>query len=98
MIKIINHNKGFINNTFDLTEVPSGIQMTFSNGNTISIQFGFGNYCDNKHESKPESETAEIAIWNEEGKWYDFESDQVLGYCNTDQISHWIHFATNNTF
>ena len=26
-----------------------GFQMTFENGWTISVQFGYGNYCDNNH-------------------------------------------------
>ena len=26
-----------------------GLQMTFSNGWTVSIQFGYGNYCSNRY-------------------------------------------------
>ena len=78
--------------------VPSGFQITFANGNTISVQFGMGNYCKNKHESKKSCENAEIAIWNSDNVWYNFESDQVLGYISADEVAKWIHFAATNTF
>jgi hypothetical protein len=29
-----------------------GFQMTFENGWTISVQFGYGNYCDNTANQK----------------------------------------------
>jgi hypothetical protein len=52
-----------------------GFQLTFNNGNTISVQFGAGNYCEHYNEfpdTKPvnifsyrkESKDAEIAVWN----------------------------------
>lgn len=49
-----------------------GFHMTFSNGITISVQWGPGNYCDNRHMTYHEekeagekgSDTAEIAIWS----------------------------------
>ena len=95
MISLNEHFKS-INCTGD--KIASGIQMTFENGNTISIQFGFGNYCNNKFESKTSCRDAEIAIWNSAGIWYTFESDQVLGYCNSDEVAKWINFASKNTF
>lgn len=83
---------------FNEKHIFCGLQMTFQNGNTISIQFGFGNYCDNKFTGKTSCNDAEIAIWNDKDVWYNFESDQVKGYCNTDEIAKWINFAANNTF
>lgn len=59
------------------THIPSGFKMTFENGNTISVQFGWGNYCENRGESKPGCVNAEIAIWDSENKWFDFGSDSV---------------------
>lgn len=57
-----------------------GFQVTFENGNTISVQFGYGNYCENRnaHEKYPigkyvdfvECETAEIAIWDKNDIWF----------------------------
>ena len=49
-----------------------GFHLTFSNGVTLSVQFGYGNYCENRDFDKSwedeqkkslESNTAEIAIW-----------------------------------
>lgn len=79
------------------TSIGSGFQLTFSNGNTISVQFGFGSYCEQKHETTGESVDAEIAIWNTEGKWYNFGSDEVNGYCPADEVADWIHFAKTQT-
>lgn len=82
-----------------LKEVPAGFQMTFENGNTISVQFGFGNYCENRHESKMKCPNAEIAIWNAAGNWYEFDnSDTVKGYCRADEVAKWVTFAAKKTF
>lgn len=76
------------------THIPSGFKMTFENGNTISVQFGWGNYCENRGESKPGCVNAEIAIWDSENKWFDFGSDSVKGWCTPDEVAEWIHFAS----
>lgn len=75
-----------------------GFCIRFENGWTISVQWHNGAYCERKSlsldsftDSNPaDSATAEIAIWNEEGDWYDFGSDQVLGYCTPDEVADWI--------
>jgi len=79
-----------------------GFQMTFANGNTISVQWGYGNYCQNNskqikmenvnlcgHELK--SENAEIAIWDQKETWITKNfipdlSDDVKGYLSTDEV------------
>jgi hypothetical protein len=51
-----------------------GFHLSFSNGHTISVQFGYGNYCDNYNVRKPNAEEltsssdAEIMVWDSEGK------------------------------
>lgn len=82
-----------------------GFQMTFENGWTISVQFGHGNYCDNrlhpdgvffsKRKSVVESSDAEIAIWGPDGQDYDFGSDTVKGYCSADEVATWIKFTAD---
>ena len=82
-----------------------GFQMTFENGWTISVQFGYGNYCDNHHHPEgwnfskkqevTESSDAEIAIWGADGKWYNFGSDTVKGYCSADEVATWIKFTAD---
>lgn len=86
--------------TFTWTDQRPGFTMTFNNGWTISVQFGYGNYCENgrhpdgynfyKGKDKITSSDAEIAIWNEEGDWYDFGPDSVKGYCTPDEVAEWI--------
>lgn len=86
-----------------------GIQMTFDNGWTISVQWGAGNYCSvgrmtqmmTDHLTTPvhSSPDAEIMIWREEGgkvaQTYDFGSDQVKGYCEADEVADWIYKVKN---
>lgn len=84
----------------------TGFQMTFENGWTISVQFGYANYCDNnrhpdgfdfgKNLDIVQSSDAEIAIWNSEGSWHTFEDgDTVKGYCSADEVATWIEFTKN---
>jgi len=75
-----------------------GFNITFENGLTISVQFGCGNYCSNRFESISDPLTeaiiscnnAEIAIWDENKKWFNFGSDEVKGYCTSDEVAKWI--------
>lgn len=79
-----------------------GFQMTFDNGLTISVQWGRFNYCERKKsvylsdELKDvivESKDAEIAIWdnNNSKKFLNFGSNEVKGYCTTNEVAQWIH-------
>ena len=86
--------------TFHYTDQRPGFTMTFNNGWTISVQFGYGNYCENNHHpdgydffksrNKITSSNAEIAIWDINGDWYNFGTDTVKGYCSTDEVAEWI--------
>ena len=82
------------------TIVPCGFQMTFENGNTISIQFGFGNYSSNYYESKSSSNNVEVAIWNKEKEFYKFlgDNENVKGYCNADEVAEYIQLAKTINF
>ena len=78
-----------------------GFQLTFENGWTISVQFGYGNYCENNHhpegwnfsEQKEivECKSAEIAIWDSGDNWYNFGGDTVKGWCPANEVSEWIY-------
>lgn len=54
-----------------VSTMRKGFQMTFANGYTISVQWGAGNYCDNRWPADGDfswskdakSKDAEIAIW-----------------------------------
>jgi hypothetical protein len=66
----INQNKGF--------------GLTFENGWTISVQFGPGNYGSNHdadfrafEKEGAKSDTAEIAAWDPDGTWWDWDRGQL---------------------
>jgi len=80
-----------------------GFQMTFENGNTISVMFGRGNYCSNRGGNIEKdgnwSETAEICIWNESGKDYEFAPGRnVEGWISANDVSKWVQFAAKTNF
>ena len=84
----INQNKGF--------------SMTFENGWTVSVQFGAGNYCSNRHRHHADdcsrSREAEIAAWGpaasnkDSATWYKEPgwSDDICGYCSPDYVAAFI--------
>jgi hypothetical protein len=82
-----------------------GFQMTFANGWTISVQFGAGNYCDNRSMSTTSasdqlageegSANAEIAAWDKDGKWHNFGADQVKGWQTPDEVAAFIADIAN---
>ena len=74
-----------------------GFQMTFSNGLTISVQWGTNNYCSNRDTGKIldkdmlTSATAEIAIWDRMGFGYNFsEGRNCEGWVSADEVAKWI--------
>ena len=70
--------------------------MRFSNGYSISVQWGAGNYCDNHHISSDSSKKvasrgssdAEVAIIQPNGDLMYREDwcDEVCGYLTTDKV------------
>lgn len=82
-----------------------GFHITFDNGVTVSVQFGWGNYCDNysiREDSDAymlESKNAEIAIWDKNEDWitkeYDGElCDDVKGYVEVKEILDILNWAS----
>lgn len=72
-----------------------GFQMTFANGLTASVQWGRGNYCGNYYNEEQathcrgaQCNTAEVAVWDKNGKWLnacDFTTEDV---CGSDVCGH----------
>lgn len=76
---------------FKITD-NKGFHMTFANGWTVSVQFGYGNYSDNYNsgrygEPADPSCNAEVAAWDGEGKWYQVDGDEVQGHQTPDQVA-----------
>lgn len=77
-----------------------GFHITFENGWTVSVQFGYGNYGSNydwpgdnpsdplsRHEGPvPKAATAEVAAWPAEGEWLVFDGDTVAGHYTPAQV------------
>lgn len=97
MIKIDKHPES-IDNMSNLIE--SGFTMKFDNGNTISVQFGDFNYCSNKDQgTKNKATSAEVAMWNSVGEWYNFNNGEyVKRWCDADEVAKWISFAATTAF
>jgi hypothetical protein len=90
-----------------------GFQMEFKSGYTLSVQWGVGNYCDNRDVGQYNSEkksdfysstTAEIAVWktskdgeSRTGLMKISPYDQVIGWLSTDDVAHWIAKVSNAT-
>lgn len=69
---------------FNIT-ANKGFQITFANGNTVSVQFGEGNYCDNRNlfnETKP-CANAEFWAWDKDGKPF----GEPIGWQTPDEIA-----------
>jgi hypothetical protein len=87
------------------TTMNKGFQMTFENGMTISVQFGYGNYSSNRDEAPMDArtatgihaETAEIAVWDAEGRWMNFPDEQVKGWVSADDVADYIIKVKNAT-
>ena len=85
-----------------------GFHMTFPNGVTVSVQFGSGNYCDNRWKFAEEftkneilgCPNAEVAVWDRDGNWilreYNPElSDDVDGWQTPEQVLALLNWAAN---
>ena len=73
-----------------------GFRMTFANGWRVSVQWGCGNYCHSQDYSARygaemthefwTSETAEVAAWDANDKWYSFGADTVKGWMTANEV------------
>jgi len=95
--KVIGYDNQQDRTKFNSNTIFAGFAMTFENGFSISVQFGCGNYCENKFQSKPKSKDVEIAIFDKEGNFYKLPSmnDDVIGYVNMDDLSDYIQQVKN---
>jgi len=72
-----------------------GFHVTLGNGYTLSVQFGGGNYCENrdlaigsaKNVRTLRSATAEIAIWPADGDMIDLGGDTVAGWVTPGTVA-----------
>ena len=97
----INKNPFFNKENGQIEESPSGIHMTFFNGNTISIQWGLNNYSSTRFKGKPSLKctSAEVAIWDKNDNWATIDEieNSVKGWVEPDEIAKLIFLASTNT-
>jgi len=68
-----------------------GVHLKLRNSWTVSIQWGYGTYTNNRNSMEHDScEDAEIAAWDHNDEWYDFGYDQVKGGCNFETVKNFI--------
>lgn len=85
-----------------------GFKLTFPNGYTVSVQFGFGNYCDNysntainfnKIPNHCQSNNAEIAYYNKVSNLLPLEefnpewTDTVKGYVSVTEVMTFLNWV-----
>ena len=91
-----------MSNLFRITS-NHGFHITFENGVTVSVQFGYGNYCANRNNLNlldhpyelVESENAEVAIWDAQSDWvrYPGEYDDVISNVSPAKLIEILNFA-----
>lgn len=79
----------------------SGFRIAFDNGFIASVQWGPGTYSSNQGSdyggNSLESKTAEVAIMDEEGRFYDQDGrvavlvNQVIGYRTPEEVASFIY-------
>jgi hypothetical protein len=81
-----------------------GFHIKFENGATLGVQFGPGNYCNQRKVGynapsvsfQWECENAEVAIFLPDGKPYRIsEHDDVIGWQTAEDVAKWIEVARN---
>ena len=73
---------------FNDTVYQNGFSMRFENGYTISVQFSKKNYSDGE-------KTAEVAAWDAEGNWIQFEDGRdVVGWQTTNDVAKLIDIVS----
>jgi len=75
-----------------------GFHLTFDNGCTASVQFGYGNYCRTNQlrygiipKGGVASPNAEVAAWDATGSWihpegFDFDGDNALALLTPNEV------------
>ena len=80
-----------------------GFHIEFDNGLTISVQFGRGNYCNNRNSNVDDStgnydfcSNAEIAVFDSKGKFVPIsEHDDAAGHVDINHVLDFIGVVRN---
>lgn len=89
---IVQNNQWSIPNVNNVEKIcETGFHITFNNGFIVSVQWGFGNYCENRRNmNELTSKDAEIAVFAPAGGFVplmdDGYVDDVAGWVTPDQV------------
>lgn len=89
--------------TFLYANKANGFHLKFSNGNTVSVQWGPGSFTnmeitDSIDDRSYLSSTAEIAAWDSERNWHYFkDGNTVQGYTSVDEVAYFIGWVSTHT-
>ena len=83
-----------------------GFTLSFTNGWTVSVQWGPGNYCEKRSVSDYEapskvstwgSTTAEVAAWDKNKAWHNFavDDEMVKGWMTTNEVLDFINMIAS---
>tara|TARA_B100000745_G_scaffold148412_1_gene97004 strand:- start:1698 stop:2066 length:369 start_codon:yes stop_codon:yes gene_type:complete len=80
-----------------------GLQITFENGVTVSVQWGERSESSNRtsikeakascQEPTPQCKTAEVAMWRGDEPGQFATTRKFIGHQTPDQVSQWMHLA-----
>lgn len=85
-----------------------GFQMTFANGWTVIVEFGIGNYCDNRdiplkkkydfYDAQSKAvrlgcKNAEVTVIDAKGRYCRFKGSQSKGWLSTDDVGDIINMV-----
>ena len=71
------------------SKIRNGFCVEYENGYSVSVQFGYGNYCDNYNGGVDKPKTAECAVILE-GEFCQIDetwSDSVKGHMTAEQVT-----------
>lgn len=74
---------------------PHGIRIKFKNGYAVSVQFGPGNYCQNRNKTEPVEDciTAETAIIDRYDRFVSYKGDHVQGYQSPADVLETLNYV-----
>jgi len=79
--------------------IGKGFHITFANGWTASVQWGYGMYCSTDDEETPrESKDAEIAALNPSGELVEIDpkdGDRVRGWQSPDEVLQFLNWVAS---
>lgn len=86
---------------FGITD-NKGFKISFTNGYSVSVQFGSGNHCANQDllssnfgETAPDSDTAETALITKDKRFIEYQGGMVQSHMSSKDVLILLNYAEN---